>query len=210
MNQRPQSGPETTGARWIRITEILDGALKRRGSRDRASYLRNACGGDRALRREVEELLHFEDTESDILGPILPRRELPDESPAEPALQPGQEIGPYRVERLLGDGGMGVVVLALDTNLERPVALKLIRREKISDDLVRRFHRERRILAHLDHPGIARIFDGGTVPSGTFEGSPYFTMEHVEGEPIDVFCDRHRLPVLERFTPGAEGVRCPC
>ncbi len=191
-----------TAARWARVTEIVGGALERPDARERRRYLRSACAGDRELRREVEALLRFEDADSGILaGPLLGERADPgDETPAavKPALEAGQEIGSYRVERLLGEGGMGVVALAYDPELDRRVALKLLRREGAGEELPRRFETERRVLARLDHPHIARIFDAGTAGAGD-DRQPYFAMEYVEGEPIDAWCDRRKVPVEGRL-----------
>ncbi len=185
--------PEMTQQRWARVTEIVDGASKRPGRRQRARYLAQACRGDRALRREVEDLLRYEDAESEVLaGPLLPP---PVRPPSRPALVVGQAIGPYRVERILGGGGMGMVALAVDPELDLRVALKVIRRELVSAELIQRFHRERRLLARLEHPGIARILGGGEV-----DGLPWFAMEYVEGEPLDVYCDRNRLAIDERLS----------
>ena len=98
----------------------------------------------------------------------------------------GTTIGPYRIIRELGRGGMGIVYLAerLEPQVEQRVALKLIRRGRESDDALRRFIAERRILARLDHPGIARLIDGGS----TAEGLPYFVMEYVDGVPLSQHC----------------------
>ncbi|MCP4656817.1 MAG: serine/threonine protein kinase, partial [bacterium] len=117
-----------------------------------------------------------------------------DDSPAPPTLSPGEQIGPFTIERILGGGGMGLVALAVDPSLGLRVALKLIRREKVSEELLQRFHSERQILARLEHPAIARILGGDTV-----DGLPYFTMEYVEGEPLDAYCDRYRLPIDARL-----------
>ena len=107
----------------------------------------------------------------------------------------GQRLGPYRIERLLGRGGMGAVYLAsrVDDFEMRRVALKVISHG--SRELARRFHHERQILAHLDHPNIAKLLDGGT----TEEGIPYFVMDYVEGEPIDRYCDQNRLGIRQRL-----------
>lgn len=108
----------------------------------------------------------------------------------------GRIIGPYRLERHLGSGGMGTVYLArhLDERLDRPVALKLIR-TAVERDLTfrQRFEREIRILAGLEHPGIARLYDGGT----SADGIPYLVLEYVDGVPIDAFCRERRLGVPE-------------
>src|SRR5581483_9392434 len=106
-------------------------------------------------------------------------------------------IGPYRVLRKIGEGGMGAVYLAErdDAQYKKQVAIKLVRPGFASSFIVRRFRNERQILASLDHPNIARLLDGGT----TDDGLPYFVMEYIEGQPIDRFCDEHRLTTAERL-----------
>lgn len=108
----------------------------------------------------------------------------------------GRAIGPYRLVREIGRGGMSVVHLAVrrEDGFERRVALKVIRSGMDRREILDRFLTERRILARLDHPGIARFFDGGT----TDDGLPYFVLEHVEGTPIDEHCDLRRMTVEAR------------
>jgi len=108
-----------------------------------------------------------------------------------------RRIGPYRVVREIGRGGMAVVLLAerADGEFEQQVALKLIKPGLDSEQILQRFSRERQILASLHHPAIAGLVDGGV----TDEGRPYLAMEYVEGVPIDVYCDQHRLSVEERL-----------
>ncbi|HEX4963035.1 MAG TPA: serine/threonine-protein kinase [Thermoanaerobaculia bacterium] len=110
---------------------------------------------------------------------------------------PADRIGPYQLLALLGRGGMGEVFLAerADGAFEQRVALKLIKRGMDSEEIVRRFHRERQILARLEHPGIARLLDGGTAP----DGRPYFVLELVEGEPIPSYCRRVKVSLEERL-----------
>ena len=203
--QEPAPEDAEAAARWARVTEVVDGALQRPDARERRRYLRAACAGDKELRREVEALLRFEDADSAILGgPLLGERVDSDAetplapAPEGPAPELGKEIGPYRVEKVLGAGGMGIVARAYDPELDRHVALKLLRREVVSDELLRRFETERRVLARLDHPHIARIFDAGTEGEGD-AALPWFAMELVEGQPIDAWCDHHRLPVNDRL-----------
>ncbi len=109
----------------------------------------------------------------------------------------GRQIGPYHLTALLGSGGMGVVYRARRTDglFERDVAVKLIRAERMSDTAVRRFESERRALAALNHPNIARLYDGGTTP----EGTPWLVMELVEGDPVDRWCDHRSLPIDARL-----------
>ncbi|RMH21978.1 MAG: serine/threonine-protein kinase [Acidobacteria bacterium] len=116
--------------------------------------------------------------------------------PVEEEGEVGRRIGPYRIVRLLGRGGMGAVYLAVrEDEFEQRVALKLIQSGLDSAEVIRRFHVERQILARLEHPNIARLLDGGT----TGEGLPYFAMEYVEGEPLDRYCDRHGLTTRQRL-----------
>ncbi len=109
----------------------------------------------------------------------------------------GERIGPYRLVRELGQGGMGAVFLAVrdDDVFHKRVAVKLLKRGMDTDAIVRRFRTERQILAGLDHPNIARLLDGGT----TDDGRPYLVMEYVEGAPLLAYADAHRLGVSARL-----------
>lgn len=114
-----------------------------------------------------------------------------------PALEEGMMIGPYRVLRELGSGGMGVVYLAMrsDEVYRRLAALKVIRPELRTNPIKDRFLQEREILARLDHPNIARIIDGGTTPNGL----PYFVMDYVDGQPLDEFCRNKQATMEQRL-----------
>jgi serine/threonine protein kinase/tetratricopeptide (TPR) repeat protein len=181
-----------TPERWQQIKIVLEGALDREEA-ERTAFLDAACEGDDELRREVESLVASEPELGDFIETpvfrIRPEEDVP--------LAAGQRIGAYRVVRELGRGGMGSVYLAerADEEFEQRVALKLVRRGMDTDEIVRRFRSERQILAHLDHPNIAKLFDGGT----TEDGRPYFLMEYVEGQPIDEYCDERKLPTRERL-----------
>ena len=122
-------------------------------------------------------------------------------------LQPGDEIGPYRLHRRLGEGGMGVVWLAEQQKpIIRRVALKIIKVGMDSRRVVARFATERQVLARLDHPNFARVYDAGTTDSGR----PYFAMEYVHGMAITDYCDKHRLDInqrIELFLKVCEGVQ---
>jgi len=109
----------------------------------------------------------------------------------------GQLIGPYRIVRSLGQGGMGEVFLAdrADEQFHQQVAIKLVRRGLLSRQVQSRLRQERQILASLDHPNIARLYDGGA----TEDGLPYIVMEYVDGEPIDTYCDTRRLTIEQRL-----------
>src|SRR5687767_9684553 len=108
-----------------------------------------------------------------------------------------RRIGPYRILRELGHGGMGTVYLAAraDEQFHKRVALKVIRSGADSAEVVRHFKRERQILASLDHPNIAHLLDGGT----TDDGLPYFVMEYIQGQPVDRYCDNVRSTVAQRL-----------
>jgi eukaryotic-like serine/threonine-protein kinase len=120
----------------------------------------------------------------------------------------GETFGPYRVVEVIGRGGMGTVYRAVreDDVYEKGVALKLVKRGMDTDFVLRRFRAERRILAQLDHPHIARLLDGGSTP----DGRPYFVMEFVDGVPLDRYADEHALDVrtrLELFLAVCEAVQ---
>ena len=126
---------------------------------------------------------------------------------AEAAAVASRSFGPYRVLHIIGEGGMGEVWLAEQTTpIRRQVALKVIKAGMDTVQVVARFEAERQALALMDHPAIATVYDGGTTP----EGRPYFVMEHVKGEPITVYCDRHKLAMRERlelFAQVCDGVQ---
>ena len=110
----------------------------------------------------------------------------------------GLRFGPYLTVRKLGDGGMGSVYLAIrvDAEFEKHVAIKCVRSRMASQRVVDRFRHERQILARLEHPNIARLFDGGT----TDEGFPYLVMEYVSGQVITDYCDALRLKIRDRLS----------
>ncbi len=178
-------------ARWERLEEICHAALLRTGP-DRAAWLEEACDGDAALRRDALELIAQLER-----GPAFLDVPLARVSDAVPDDAAPTMIGPYRVVRPLGHGGMGDVVLALRDvdGAQQPVAIKLIRRGMDSDEIVRRFQQERRILASLHHPHIAQLQDAGA----TNDGRPFLVMEFVEGEPLDEYCERRRLGLTQRL-----------
>ncbi|MGE0554410.1 MAG: tetratricopeptide repeat protein [Gemmatimonadales bacterium] len=180
---------------WRRLEPILDAALDL-APEARERFLDRACGQDAQLRsaagrwlraaEETSELLR--DSAADYAEPLL----------SSPALAAGTKIGAYRVGKELGRGGMGAVYLAErdDPDLPLKVALKVLPPGLDSDpELTRRLTAERRILAGLEHPHIARLLDGGLLPSG----SPWFAMELVGGEPLLAYCDARRLTVEERL-----------
>ena len=175
------------------VRDIFDRAADLRPE-ERAVFLDGACGDDERLRHDVERLLAAHDrlgadfdTLSDTDVNLTPRlsKHIP------------EVLGAYRVVKELGHGGVGAVYLAVrnDDEYQKQVAIKLLRPGIESDEIVQRFRRERQILATIDHPFIAKLLDGGS----TVDGLPYLVMEFIDGQPIDVYCDEHRLPVSQRL-----------
>ncbi len=177
---------------WPRVKEVLALALEAPPD-ERSAVVEAQCAGDAELRAEVESLLAADaDAGQFIATPAVDARD--QDEGHDPHL--GSTIGPYVIDRCLGSGGMGAVYLARHTgDFSHSVAIKMIRRGMDSDLVVRRFRHERQMLASLNHPHIARLFDGGT----TAEGLPYFVMEYVAGEPIDRYADDRRLNVSDRM-----------
>jgi len=184
---------------WRRTWDLFHEALERPVG-ERSTWLEAACD-DPALRAEVAALLAAHDAPPDLLDEpaVLAADRLLIDGDGEDARAdpPGTRIGPYEVVRVLGEGGMGTVYLArrADGEIDRLVALKTVRPDLQTPQLVRRFHRERRIAATLVHPSIARLLDVGTDASR----QPYLVMEYLEGEPIDRHCEANRLPLERRL-----------
>ena len=180
-----------------RIAELFADALELPAS-ERAAFLDGECGDQPAVRAEVESLLAAHDRSEGLLD------DHPDPGWVAEALgevgRPagtGERFGPYRVLREIGHGGMGAVYLAerADGQFEQQVALKLVRDPAGSGDLLARFLRERRILARLTHPNIARLLDGGV----SEDGRPFLAMEYVDGTPLTHYCDERRLGLDARL-----------
>jgi serine/threonine-protein kinase len=182
-----------TNDRFRRVDAVFDAVLDL-PTGEQAAYIDRECGDDGDLRAEVIQLLRAHHRTGSLLdtppGYRLTSALLHD-SPAPTA----DRIGPFRVVRAIGEGGMGQVFLGerADGQFEQRVAIKLIRHPM--PGLVRRFLEERRILALLEHPNIARLVDGGI----TADGLPYFAMEFVDGEPIDRYCSSRDLSLDSRL-----------
>lgn len=184
-------------ARWQRIEELFRDVIDLPAD-ERESHLAQACADDEALRLEDLSLLARDTTEDFLQEPIARAAHALASVAARPGDDlTGERIGPYRITRLIGRGGMGAVYAAErdDRQFQQQVAIKVIRRGLDTDFARDRFLRERQILASLDHPYIARLFDGGALS----DGLPYFVMEFVAGEPITDYCRRQRLSVNERL-----------
>ncbi|MGA9334738.1 MAG: serine/threonine-protein kinase [Rudaea sp.] len=183
-------------ARWLRIKELFRQS-QMQAEQQRDAWLVGQCGEDGGLLREVRALLAAQEGSHDILdhGAAGALRQMGSAEPASDLV--GQRIGAYRLLRLIGEGGMGSVYLAEreDGDFRQRAALKLIRADYLNDEARARFLRERRILAQLTHPHIAQLHDGGMASDGT----PYFTLEYVEGEPITSYCDARKLTICDRL-----------
>src|SRR5262245_50562506 len=140
----------------------------------RAAFLDEACAGDAAVRRGVEELLAAHERS----GSFMPEPASPTTDDDPPGERPGDRVGPYKLLQRIGEGGMGVVFMAeQEQPVRRTVALKIIRAGMDSKAVLARFEAERQALALMDHPNIAKVLDAGT----TNGGRPFFVMELVKG-----------------------------
>ncbi len=184
--------------RWKQIEDLLDEALDLPES-DRMAHVARRAGEDHTLRGAVEGLLiacgqptRLPDPPAALAGSLLENL-----ASGEREAERLTRVGPYRIVRELGQGGMGAVFLAErdDDQFRKQVAVKVLRRGLASEPMIRRFRHERQILATLDHPGIARLLDGGIAPDGT----PYIVMEFVDGKPLDRHCAESASSIPERL-----------
>ncbi len=194
----------------------MEGALEL-PAHERAAYLDKLCGNDHQLRQLVDALLHAH--KKIIASEIIPPRG-PSTAPAEsdplhksdgqgfgpsvktmavsptPLEKPGDQIGRYKLLEQIGEGGFGVVYVAEQREpVKRRVALKIVKLGMDTRQVVARFEAERQALALMDHPNIAKVFDGGT----TETGRPYFVMELVRGIKITDYCDQNNSPTIQRL-----------
>ena len=204
-----------SGEHWRRIEKIFHRATEL-PFRDRADYIESECAGDDDLRSQVEQLLANDQPDGDVIEAAI--ADAVDQLPATQENEniPGQRntidprsIGAYRLLQKIGEGGLGEVWLVEQKRpVRRRVALKLIKAGMDTREVILRFESERQALALMDHPAIAKVFDGGSTP----EGRPYFVMEYVPGIPITEYCDKHKLGIekrLELFAQVCEGVNTP-
>src|SRR5262249_19508672 len=171
---------------------IFAQALEIESAAGRAAFLDRACGNNPSLRAEVEALLRASQKTGNILDRPgnAPTTDLPG------AEQPGMLIGPYKLLEPIGEGGMGTVWMAGQSEpIQRRVALKVIKEGMDSRQVLARFEAERQALALMEHPNIAKVLDAGRTTSGR----PYFVMELVKGQPITKYCDEKQLRVHERL-----------
>jgi hypothetical protein len=183
-----------------RVADIFAKALERTPA-ERVALLETASA---ELRAEVEALLNAHERSGAFLEPVSTAQVAALVAAGESHVPLPERIGPYRVVRELGRGGQGRVLLGerADGQFERRVAIKLLRYAATTDEGVARFLRERQILAGLEHPAIARLYDGGV----TDGDQPWFAMEYVEGLPITAYCTEHALELDGRLRLFAEVV----
>jgi len=188
---------------WERIQSLFLEAVDL-GPDERVRFLDSVCQGDGELRREVESLIAHDGAGEQRIAEAL-------EGTAQSLFESegviGTRLGAWRVLQEIGRGGMGTVYLASrdDDQFRKRVAIKVVKRGMDTAELLKRFRRERQILAHLEHPYIARLIDGGS----TAHGQPFLVMEYVEGRTIDVYCREAGLDVEARcrlFLKACEAV----
>jgi serine/threonine-protein kinase len=190
----------------VEAAEAVFLAALDRPTAERAGYMENACTGHPELHQRVRELL---EAHEDSHGPLdaMPDVSAAINGMADRAASVGAIIGPYKLMEQIGEGGMGLVFVAEQMQpVRRKVALKVIKPGMDTRQVVARFEAERQALALMDHPNIAKVFDGGATASGR----PYFVMELVKGVPITQYCDNNRLSPRERlelFTDVCQAVQ---
>ena len=188
--------------RWAVVESLYQGALERDPDQ-RSAWLQQACGGDTVLREEVESLLANADAHLSNPSPRPDLARLWDDiagnSDVDSHSPLPSNIGPYRILRRLGEGGMGVVYEAEQEHPRRTVALKLIKSGLTDPKIIRRFEHELLALGRLQHPGIAQIYEAGTAETG-FGPQPYFAMEFIRGQPLLEYADAHQLNTRQRLS----------
>lgn len=175
------------------ISRVVDAALEL-DSAERNEFLDRECGSDTELRRAVERILDFDPRGAGGPDPAAANEFWEGLDDGKSLV--GQRVGPYRLTRVLAHGGMGVVFAAeRQGEFHQEVAIKWVRAGHFDQQARQRLEFERQALARLEHPNIARLYDGGT----SADGLPYLVMEYVKGSPIDEYCNRLRLSVRQRL-----------
>jgi WD40 repeat protein/serine/threonine protein kinase len=185
------------GTQHISLKAVFDHALEIESAVDRKAYLDQACADDPDARQKVEALLAAYQEAGSFLEsgpPGLDGTHTVEQPPITEG--PGSLIGSYKLLQRIGEGAFGIVYMAQQREpVRRKVALKIIKPGMDTQQVVARFEAERQALAMMDHPNIARVFDGGATDSGR----PYFVMELVKGVPITEYCDKNDLSTAERL-----------
>ncbi len=160
---------------------------------DRDAFLKSRCADDQELYDQLKEMVDADTRENSLLDGLA----VDNVEPQKPDSFSGRQVGAYRILHEIASGGMGQVFLAERTSgqFQQQVALKIIKQGPNSEIALKRFRDEIQIMARLQHPNIARLYDGGI----NEDGLSYFTMEYIEGEPIDTYCDTHKLSIRQRL-----------
>ena len=188
-----------------KLMSVFQEALEKYPPEEWDGFVREASGDDEELYRQACQLLQAHAYGDSLLDrPAVAASRTLDEPITE---KPGTVIGPYKLLQQIGEGGMGVVFMAEQTEpIQRTVALKIIKPGMDTRQVIARFEAERQAVAMMDHPNIAKVLDAGTTDSGR----PYFVMELVKGVPITKYCDEKHLPLrarLELFVQVCQAVQ---
>src|SRR5262245_37407738 len=198
MNEIANGGKKeiVTTEQWQQVRALFEEALNLEPSA-RAEFIASTWNGDEKIRAQVLQMLDdYVEADGFLEKPLAIN--LSSLGGSDESLQAiGRMVGPYRIMHEIGRGGMSVVYLAerADDFYSKQVAVKLLSAGLMTSQIERRFRQERHILARLDHPNIAHLFDGGV----TEDRGQYVVMEYVEGEPITKYCNSHRLSIAERL-----------
>src|SRR5262245_49142136 len=183
------------------IDAIFIAVIQLPTAHERSAYLDQVCAGDFVMRARLEKLLEAHFKAGNFLESPAPQLDATSANRDSELL--GTIIGPYKLLQQIGEGGMGTVYMAEQSQpIRRHVALKIIKPGMDSRQVIARFEAERQALALMDHPNIAKMLDAGTTsggPGGFTAGRPYFVMELVKGVPIIQYCDEHRLTPHKRL-----------
>jgi hypothetical protein len=176
--------------RWRKLKDVFNEAVEL-APESRASYLAALRLNEETLYQELAELIDIDEEAEDFLGEPISLKS----DSFSPLSLIGETIGNYRIVCEIERGGMGAVFEAVrsDDEFEQRVAVKLVNRHFFSDELVKRFKKERQIHAKLEHPNIVRLLDGGF----TRDKTPYYVMEFIEGTPINVYCRENNLAQIK-------------
>jgi serine/threonine protein kinase/WD40 repeat protein len=178
------------------IQSIFADAIERPSPEERAAFLKAECGDNFELRRQIEALLRAHDESDGFLEDSPPTTEFMPHTDEPITERPGTVIGPYTLLEQIGEGGFGIVFMAEQARpIRRTVALKILKPGMDTRQVVVRFEAERQALAFMEHPNIAKVFDGGE----TQTGRPYFVMEMVRGVSLSRYCDQNHLPIGQRL-----------
>jgi serine/threonine protein kinase len=179
--------------RWTRVQTLFHATVDMPPA-EQQRYLETQCADDPSLVGETLSLLAEDARGTPLLDQGVAAIAQDMFGPTASAA-PNQSFGPYRLTRMLGEGGMGVVYLGQRDDLGSVAAIKILRDAWLSPARRERFAAEQRTLAQLNHPLIARLYDAGALPDGT----PWFVMEYVEGAPLTTYCRSHALPLRDRL-----------